>query len=311
MRAAVIIPAFNAAAFLREAIESVLRQSEPAREIIVVDDGSSDDTLSIASAFGSPVTAVRQENAGVSAARNFGASRVETDWLLFLDADDRLVPEALALFRRRANEKPDCGVIYGEGACFDERTGAAFRRGSASSEGPIPSATRASFWKSAIVTPGAAFIRAEVFKKIGGFAIEWNTAADRDFWIKAGMLTEFAFVDAPVMEKRIHGENMSGNLNRARQQAAQVQLGFLRWCEERGLRPPDDIDAPRILRQNLDRAMETRCFSAAAWLCEEAARRGLAGHDFTRARGVLGWPAPLREFWYRVPRAVRKLVAHG
>ncbi|MGD0401058.1 MAG: glycosyltransferase family A protein [Syntrophobacteraceae bacterium] len=87
-RISVIIPSYNAEKFLSEAIESVLHQTCPAEEIIVVDDGSVDSTVSIARSFGSSVIVIRQSNAGPSAARNAGVKNASGELIAFLDADD-------------------------------------------------------------------------------------------------------------------------------------------------------------------------------------------------------------------------------
>lgn len=93
----VVIPAFNAAATLARAIESVRTQSWPVHEIIVVDDGSNDATADIARQFGSNVRLIQQANRGVSVARNAGAAAATGDWLAFLDADDWYVPDRIRL----------------------------------------------------------------------------------------------------------------------------------------------------------------------------------------------------------------------
>src|ERR687890_856397 len=90
----VVIPCYNQAHFLGEAIESVLAQSYPRFEIIVVDDGSTDDTSKVAARHPGG-RYVYQNNQGVSAARNSGLARSEGEYVVFLDADDRLLPEAL------------------------------------------------------------------------------------------------------------------------------------------------------------------------------------------------------------------------
>jgi glycosyltransferase involved in cell wall biosynthesis len=96
-RFSVIIPAYNAAAFVARAIDSVLAQSFPAHEILVVDDGSADATGEVVAAYGDRVRCLRQDNAGVSAARNRGAEAATGDWLAFLDADDWYYPDRLKL----------------------------------------------------------------------------------------------------------------------------------------------------------------------------------------------------------------------
>ncbi|HEY9099976.1 MAG TPA: glycosyltransferase family 2 protein [Thiobacillus sp.] len=87
-RFSVIIPAFNAATTLQRAVDSVRRQSWPAYEIVVVDDGSTDETASVARQYGDEVRLIQQSNQGVSVARNTGAAAATGDWLAFLDADD-------------------------------------------------------------------------------------------------------------------------------------------------------------------------------------------------------------------------------
>lgn len=91
----VIIPVYNGAATIKRAIESVLAQSWPAHEIIVVDDGSTDSTAKTVSDFEGRIRYIRQDNAGVSAARNNGANQATGDWLAFLDADDWYYPDRL------------------------------------------------------------------------------------------------------------------------------------------------------------------------------------------------------------------------
>jgi len=94
-RFSVIIPAYNAEKFITRAIDSVLEQTWPAHEIIVIDDGSTDTTAASVASFGASVRYVYQNNAGVSAARNSGAQAATGDWLAFLDADDFYYPDRL------------------------------------------------------------------------------------------------------------------------------------------------------------------------------------------------------------------------
>ena len=91
----VVIPCYNGAAFLRQTLDSVLAQSRPPREVLVVDDGSTDDSAAIAASFGPPVRVISQENQGESVARNRGLDEAAGAWVAFLDADDLWEPEKL------------------------------------------------------------------------------------------------------------------------------------------------------------------------------------------------------------------------
>lgn len=108
----VIIPCYNQAYFLGEAIESVLAQTYPNFEIILVDDGSTDNTAAVTARY--PVVRyVRQENQGTAAARNRGFQESAGSYLVFLDADDRLLPEAFETGLNCLNAHPECGLVFG------------------------------------------------------------------------------------------------------------------------------------------------------------------------------------------------------
>ncbi len=250
MSVSIVIPSYNSAAFLAAAVESALRQTVPAERVVVVDDGSTDNTSEVCQTFAEHIDTICVPNGGVSKARNLGASYTKSKWLLFLDADDRLLPNALEHLIARSRQG-DFGVVHGRSIYFDEDNGTRVEHGVGKSEGPVPAATAANFWKSAITTPGAAIIRRDVFTKVGGFSPHFDTLADRDFWIKAGMVNEFGFYPGAVIEKRVHATNMSGNIERALQQAAEVQLGFLQWCADRQLSTAFLRTSPSGIMDNL------------------------------------------------------------
>ena len=116
---AIIIPCYEQADFLAAAIASAVNQTEPAERIIVVDDGSTEDLSEVIAGF-SGVELIRQENSGPSSARNAGLNAVATDKVVFLDADDLLLPraveEGLTCFERH----PDAAFVYG---AFEEVRG--------------------------------------------------------------------------------------------------------------------------------------------------------------------------------------------
>src|SRR5260221_2437233 len=110
----VVIPAYNAAHFLPRALTSVLRQTRQPSEIIVVDDGSGDDTRDVAAAYAPKVTYFWQKNAGASAARNYAVKRANGKWIAFLDADDAWRPDKLERQMEGLQRQPDAVLAYSD-----------------------------------------------------------------------------------------------------------------------------------------------------------------------------------------------------
>ena len=108
----VVIPCYGQAHFLREAIESVIAQAHPT-EIVVVDDGSPDNTAEVAARY-PQVRYVRQENKGLAEARNSGFRVATGDYLMFLDADDRLTPNAVEAHLKCFAEHPEAQLVVGD-----------------------------------------------------------------------------------------------------------------------------------------------------------------------------------------------------
>lgn len=116
----VIIPCYNQAIYLREAIDSALAQDYPNIEIIVVDDGSLDNTAKVARRYGKKVKIFQQENKGLSAARNAGIREASGKYILCLDADDRILPSFCRLTTRVLNENSRIGIVASGWRCFGE-----------------------------------------------------------------------------------------------------------------------------------------------------------------------------------------------
>lgn len=118
----VIVPTYNRAHYLGEAIESILNQDIQGCqiEIIVVDDGSTDNTKEVLKKFGNSVRYIYQDNRGAGAARNRGIKKATGEWVAFLDSDDRWLPEKLTLQFRVLDAFPGCNAIHSEFIIFDE-----------------------------------------------------------------------------------------------------------------------------------------------------------------------------------------------
>ena len=119
-RISVIIPTYNRARFIGEAIQSVLDQTYPAWEIVVLDDGSTDDTAHVVAMFGDRVKYIYQDNAGESAARNVGFFASRGEWVSFLDSDDRMLPHNLETLASLLAARPEVAVAYGWYYYMDE-----------------------------------------------------------------------------------------------------------------------------------------------------------------------------------------------
>jgi len=113
-RFSVIIPAYNSENTLARAIDSLLAQNYPAQEIIVVDDGSTDGTPDVVARYGKKLRYIRQDNAGVSSARNHGVKAASGDWLAFLDADDWYYPDRLRLHAEWIQEDASLDFLTGD-----------------------------------------------------------------------------------------------------------------------------------------------------------------------------------------------------
>lgn len=117
VKVSMIIPCYNAGRYLGECLESVRAQDERDFEVIVIDDGSTDNTLDIAQAYAMKderITVLHQDNQGVSAARNLGLSRATGEWVTFVDGDDLITPDMLSVMLGAADEKTDMVVCAHE-----------------------------------------------------------------------------------------------------------------------------------------------------------------------------------------------------
>ena len=161
----IVIPCYNQAHFLADAIESALHQRYPRLEVLVVDDGSPDNTGEVAARYPG-VRYVHQDNAGLSAARNTGIRRTNGEFLVFLDADDRLPRDSVAASIAVLDDHPECALTSGE-HCYIDADGAVTERWTR----PVPADRHYAelLRKNYIGCPAAAVYRRAVFRLVGGF----------------------------------------------------------------------------------------------------------------------------------------------
>ena len=120
-KVSVIIPAYNASEYLSQTLESVLVQTYSDFEIILVDDGSTDETDQVIAKYSSHLNLIQQENKGLSAARNAGLNMAIGEYLVFLDADDLLTPRKLAIQAAFLDQNPGIGIVYSDGFLFTNK----------------------------------------------------------------------------------------------------------------------------------------------------------------------------------------------
>jgi glycosyltransferase involved in cell wall biosynthesis len=220
----VIIPMYNAARYLAEAIESVLAQSYRPIEVIVVDDGSTDSSAEIAKAFGAPVRLVSQPQSGVAAARNTGVALAQGDFLAFLDADDLWLPGKLTLQIEALQKNPQVDAIFSHIEQFHspELEGT-------SNIPPILHHTLAGYSSVTML------VRRHAFLRVGPFDPSWEYGEFIDWYARAqeqGVVS--LLLPEVLVRRRIHTTNF-GILNRDTR-----------------------MDYPRVLKAALDRRKKGR-----------------------------------------------------
>ena len=196
----VIIPVYNGGRFLRSALESVFAQTYRPSEVIVVDDGSADDSGAIAQSF-PDVRYIPQTNQGVAAARNHGVEAAQGEFFAFLDQDDLWKPEKLKLQIEYLLSHPELGYTLTQQQFFLE-----------------PGATLPAWFRKELLATvhtgwvlGTLVVRRATFEQVGNFATGYAAANDSDWFFRAKAAgIPMAVVPELLLLKRIHDSNESG-----------------------------------------------------------------------------------------------------
>jgi glycosyltransferase involved in cell wall biosynthesis len=196
----VVIPVYDGERYLAEAIDSTLSQALRPLEIIVVDDGSTDGSLTVARRYPSPVRVVEQVHSGAGAARNLGARLARGDFLAFLDADDRWPESKLARQWEAFRRAPTLDAVLGQARQLHD--GPEWTQGvAAPSCGPEHLVTGC--------VPGAMLIRCQSFFRVGLFRTEWRVGEFID-WFARATEAHLAIEVLPdlVLWRRLHATNL-------------------------------------------------------------------------------------------------------
>ena len=286
---AVVIPCHNYGRFLADAVKSVLAQKVRPDEIVVVDDGSTDNTADVCRGF-AELAYLRTDQGGPSAARNAGLARTRSPMLLFLDADDMLRPFALEALHEAIQQAPSAGAVIGVSDTFQdsspqETTGllpdpAEVRTYAQEALSPGVSLLSARvlerFVRSNIAPACSTLIRRSVFETVGPWNEKYRHHEDREMWIRIAAKCRLAFLDRPVALVRRHGQNITDHLNweRNHQGVLEVLDDLFRadWPDrslKAMLRRQYAVGAYHLAQRLADRG----CYSQAAALMRASLRR--------------------------------------
>ena len=252
-----IIPAYNAARYIREAIDSALAQQGIEQEVIVVDDGSTDETWQILQTYGSRIRCLRQQNSGAAAARSRGLYLARGEWIAFLDADDVWEHEKLKTQLALATDA--VGMVYTDRLNFGRIARVAETASAASTlwDGDIFE----QLLLENFVTASSAIIRKHWLDRIGGFDGSLLCCEDWDLWLRfsaAGGLTRV--VRKPLTHYRWHSASKTNS--------------HIAMCMHRCSVLERALRSPRGARVNrrIARAARANVWSDSAWLLSEVNR---------------------------------------
>ncbi len=229
----VLIPTYNAEKYLAETIQSVLSQTSPLLEVLVVDDGSSDRSADLASSYGSPVRCIRRPHMGLPATRNAAMAAACGEYLLHLDADDLLTANSIEMRMHALAADPSYDGVVGRFSCFlspelDDEQCAQFKLPAGPQKGHMV---------------GASIIRAETFARLGGLDEGLKSGADLDWSIRAKeSCIRLLSIPDVVYHRRIHGSNMSLTM---KQTAVSNQIHILKRSLDRRRRTGDGSPVDR------------------------------------------------------------------
>lgn len=194
----VIIPTYNRAEWIREAIDSVLVQEYEPKECIVVDDGSTDETPRVLAAYGDRIRVISQSNRGVSAARNCGITAAAGELLAFLDSDDRWFPEKLSVQVDFFDTHADAMICQTEEIWIRDGRRVNPRTHHKKPAGRIfiPSLALC------LVSPSAVMMKKKLLDIVGGFDESLPACEDYDMWLRVSCRYPVYLIDRPLIEKR-------------------------------------------------------------------------------------------------------------
>lgn len=248
-----VIPTYNCGRFAIEAVESACAQTYPRMEVVLIDDGSTDDTAERLRPYSGRVRYIRQENRGLSAARNAGIAAAQGEWIALLDSDDVWHPDKTRVQMAAALEH-DCALV-----------------GSPPVEGVLPESLPGSpaafslsvrdYLLSTPIGPSGAILSRSALDKVGGFDETLRSVEDRDMWLRIAASFSTIGVDSPCWWYRVHPNQMNRVAHRMHDNYRRVLKKFFVGHPQYG---------------SLQRRAYSRLYADIAWSYFAEGRRGAA-----------------------------------
>jgi len=278
----VVIPAYNAAPWIAETLDSVLAQTFLDFEVIVVDDGSSDKTPEVVAGYGSRVRYLRKENGGAASARNVGIRAARGSYIAFVDADDLWLPEKLQLQMDLFSRHPDLAWVYSDAIVFDQESGQEAFKTSDVTKLYAGDILRPLLLFNFIASP-TPVIRRDVLGTAGYFdeLRDLHGSEDWNMWLWIAAKYQVRFVERPLAKYRRHATSMTGTMH--------LQSAFRsRWTiiENAVARDPERLSDLR------EQALAEVCLGMVGPMVRRGDRRG--------ARRMLGRAARLVPCDFRI-----------
>jgi len=296
-----VIPAYNRAHLIGETIDSALEQHTPFAEIIVVDDGSTDNTLEVLERYGDRITVIATPNRGVQSARNTGIRAATSDYATLCDSDDLLEPGFLTTFSRWLADNPACDVLYSNFLSFNQSTVFRDRLSYAPAGVYDDLPANDAVWldvpdllarviKFQILFPTGSTVRRAIYDEIGGYDPAFNGvgAEDFEFVLRAVARAKVGFCTQPLARIRRHDGNDSSD------QLRQVQGEIT--IMEYALQHHGGLEAARSA---FDAGMDEKC----AYVFDAAFARGDFALASQTANKFVKRPADKR---FRIKHAILK-----
>src|SRR5271167_487460 len=221
-RVSIIIPVYNGAATIERALKSVFDQTFTDYEVVVVDDGSTDDTPAVLAKYGDKLRVVRQANRGLPAARNAAIAASRGELLALIDHDDEWLPQKLEFAVAAMRADPGAALLYSDMIVVNE-AGEEFRRsqiGSDTAHAPTMDEMLARIWP---ITPSTVVMRRDAFDRAGGFCEQLISAEDIHFWLLMREQGHFIFLPERLV-RFTYGQLFPKVLNRDIGEASMVDL---------------------------------------------------------------------------------------